>query len=71
MQSVLKFGKVAICALLFGSFVLTARVHAASTDDQRMVKEDQQITDNTYYITTKQAQQLREQNPDTVSSSLW
>ena len=36
-----------------------------------MVKEDQQITDNTYYITTKQAQQLREQNPDTVSSSLW
>ena len=66
MQSVLKFCKVAICALLFGSFVLTARVHAASTDDQRMVKEDQQITDNTYYITAKQAQQLREQNPDTV-----
>lgn len=63
MNKFLKWAGLALCGLLFGVTVATT-THAAK--ESHLVKEDQQITDNTYYITAKQAQQLKQQNPNTV-----
>ncbi len=37
-----------------------------ATENQKLVKENQEINDNTYYISAKQAHQLIEQNPQTA-----
>lgn len=65
MHKFLKYLGVAACALLAGLVLARTSTHAASKESH-FVKEDQQVTENTYYITAKQAQQFKEQNPNAV-----
>lgn len=65
MTKFLKWVGVVLGGLLMGFLFTNGTTHAAS-QESHFVKEDQQITDNTYYITAKQAQQLKKQNPNTV-----
>lgn len=51
--------------MLTGLVLAGTSTHAASKESH-FVKEDQQVTENTYYITAKQAQQFKEQNPNAV-----
>lgn len=69
MKKFIKLLGMTICAILSVSVLFAATVSAATKpakESQRFVKEDQQITDNTYFVTAKQAHQLMQQNPNTV-----
>lgn len=76
MKNITKFGTAFLCGTLMilgsavtglaGSTANAATTTKSAPSSQRMVKEDQQVTDDTYYVTAKQAHQLMQQNPNTV-----
>ena len=65
MHKFFKWFGIAACGLLTGLVLAGTSTHAASKESH-FVKGDQQVTENTYYITAKQAQQFKEQNPNAV-----